>query len=63
MMPLTLRTHRTVLAFFDTVPVSVRADVGRRLFDAWVNPAAAGQQPNEQRRKVAWARFGLENLV
>jgi hypothetical protein len=51
--------ERVLLAFYNTVPVAVRSEVGQRLFDAWVHPLPADKLANEQRRKVAWERFAI----
>lgn len=45
--------ERTLLVFYHTVPVGVRAEVGRRLFDAWLSTAKNDDREETERRWIA----------
>lgn len=51
------KLERMLLVLYHAVPVTVRADVGRRLFQAWTNPSPADRDLNAIRWKAAKARF------
>jgi hypothetical protein len=51
--------ERSLLAFYSTVPVYVRAQIGQVLLEAWTRPSAAEREANEGRRKASWRRFKM----
>ena len=50
--------ERMLLVLYHTVPVSVRADLGQRLFHAWTHPPSPDHAlANDTRWKAALVRF------
>ena len=54
--------ERMLLVLYNTVPVAVRADVGRRLFHAWTHPDPDVANENAIRWQLAKARFPFGTL-
>lgn len=54
--------ERMFLALYNTVPASVRADLGERLFAAWTNARRSAQAAQAQRFKRAQRRFRIGQL-
>ena len=52
--------ERMLLVLYHSVPVPVRAEVGRHLFHAWTHPAVESERkPGDVRYRAAMMRFKL----
>lgn len=51
--------ERVLLVLYHAVPVSVRAELGQRLFFAWTHPPPSERATNELRYQEAAERFDI----